>query len=159
MSPEQTRWWRLAVPVFALAAAVGVLLVARGFGDARCDRFADVAWQDLTRPGRCVRVAGMAHSAASLVSPEGQIVVPLFPQGNTQGREVRMFVRSTRAPSFVVDFEEMTVEGRAVPATPDTVLPGSAEELARRGYTLADRILVLQADRIDGGEGAWTSRP
>jgi hypothetical protein len=67
-----------------------------------------------------------------------------------------MFVRSTRAPSFVADFEEMTVAGRAVPATPDTVPPGSAEELARRGYTIADHVVVVQAERIVGGEGNWT---
>ena len=151
------RWWSIFVPVVALAAAAGVLMWARGFGDASCESWLNVRWENVTRPGRCVRVAGMAHSAAAIASQDGEIIVPLFAPGDIQSREIRMFVRSTRAPSFVADFEEMTVDGRALAATADTVPPGSAAALAPRGYTLADRIVVLEANRIDGGEGVWIS--
>ena len=92
------RWWPIAVPIVALSAAAGLLLVARGFGDARCARFTEVRWEELTRPGLCVRVAGMAHSAAAITSADGEIIVPLFPPGDIAGREVTIFVRSTRAP-------------------------------------------------------------
>jgi hypothetical protein len=151
------RWWLILVPIVALAAAAGVLFAVRGMTDVDCASFTDVRWEEMTRPGRCVRVEGMAHSVAALTSSDGAIVVPLFAPGDVAGREVRVFVRSTRAPSFVVDFEEMTVEGRALPGTLETVPPGSAEALAHHGYTLDDRVLVLEADRIDGGEGVWIS--
>ncbi len=151
------RWWSILVPVVAFAAAAGVLAWVHGFAEARCESWTEVRWEDLTRPGLCVRVGGMAHSAAAIASAGGEIVVPLFAPGDIRSREIRMFVRSTRAPSFAADFEEMTVHGRSLPVTQESVLPGSAEALAKRGYTLADRILVLEADRIDGGEGAWIS--
>jgi hypothetical protein len=159
------RWAPVAVPIVVGLAAAAVLIAVRG-GNAGCETWTDVPWPATSAIGACVQVTGLAHLGATVVQPvrgawwaEDQTwyLVPLFAPGDVVGREVRLVVRAQRNPSRVVDFEEMSVRGRLVPAVAPNLPPNAASALADAGYTWAADARVLEADAIDGGEGRWSS--
>jgi len=115
-----------------------------------------------------VRVRGTAHYAVVirqeqpgnlLVDAKTWYLYPLFPEGEVEDREVRVLVRTERAPERFVSYEDMVIEGRVSFPTSDEVPFGTEIEMGKRaGYFFSDRLVLLEPWRIDVAEEApWTA--
>lgn len=147
-----------------LRALVTVLVSLVGCG--RADRpIVDVAVAELSLDAPHVRVKGMAHypsattqkAPATLVLPERTYhLFALFPEQDTQGKEIRVMVRTERAPEALVDFEQMTIEGWLEPAS-SRILPPSTEAVLsdKRGYFFAEDLMLLVPDVVRSGDEVW----
>ena len=141
----------------ALAIVLPVLLVgAVTFGIIWWDRGAppgfrppvvDVVPSALTYEHRGVRLRGTAHYGARLSQRQGDETWYLFPvldQGDTQGRQVKVLLRTQTAPDPILSFEDLAVEGLARPPG-DLVGPDVDRALARIGYELDPRVVLVVA--------------
>lgn len=115
-----------------------------------------------------VRVQGTAHYAVVvrqeqqgtlLLKPKTWYLFPLFPEGEVNDREIRVLVRTERAPERLVSYEEMAIEGRVSFPSSDKVPFGTEIEFGRRSdYFFSDRLVVLEPWRIEAaGEPPWTA--
>lgn len=99
-----------------------------------------------------VRIVGTAHyplrvaltRPARLGRPERTwYLFPLFGRGDTMSREIRVMVFTTREPEQLVAFEDLTVEGWALP--PGAAMSPAAEDALRlAGYSFADDYVLLE---------------
>ena len=109
----------------------------------------DVSVTEITRENRGVRLQGTAHYELRIQQKEGDdlyMIYPLFPPGDTMGRDVRVLVRTRRVPDRLVGYEDVTVEGLARP--PGRLVPGAViDALLDRGYSVQeDFVLVNEFD-------------
>ncbi len=113
-----------------------------------------------------VRVSGMAHYPVVIrqtipgrpFSPEKQLYVfPLFGPHDTEGRAVRVLVRTARKPDDLVSYEFMTLEGHVSVPTPDKVPFSTEVALGKRSdYFFTDDMVLLEPWRIEvEGEQPW----
>lgn len=110
----------------------------------------------------CVTVAGMAHYSAvikqrqpgSLTTAAGtRYLFPLFMPHDTEGRAIRVLVRTERPPEDLVTFELMTVTGRVRMATPENGIAYDVETIfgSKSDYFFTDETVVLDATGIESG--------
>ncbi len=109
-----------------------------------------------------VRVSGMAHytSVVTQQVPGGLLREPqtwylfgLFAPYDTEGRNIRLLVRTQRPPEHLVSFELMTIEGRLQRPTLHNV-PFDTEILLGKGssgYFFADDMLLVEPWHIESG--------
>lgn len=113
-----------------------------------------------------VRVRGTAHypvvikqhePGGLLTSPRTFYLFPLFPEGDTQGREVRVLVRTLREPERLVSYEVMAIEGRVSFPTKEKVPFQTEIELGKRSdYFFSDSMVLLEPWRVEvEGEETW----
>jgi hypothetical protein len=160
-----------AVP-FTLVFVVGVLAVAwaRGWlGPDPKGQVVPITFDDLDDPPPYVRISGMAHYAAVVEQhvPGGLFREPttwylfgLFPPWQTEDRQIRVIVRTTREPERLVSYEVMTLEGRLAPPTLRE-LPLDTETILSRGsdYYLAPDVWLLEPWSIEEGLGTAPESP
>jgi hypothetical protein len=164
------RWLYFFVP-FTLVSGIGVAVATWWWvAGTPCDSYVDTEFFDLTPATRCVRVHGTAHYevvVTQVVEGNGffedqtYYVYGLFPEGNAEEREIRVLVRSGRAPERYVSFEDMTLEGRLLPMDYRKVPFDTETRMgAKSNYFFSDRILLLEPDRIAvDGEPDWLRVP
>jgi hypothetical protein len=134
--------------VFLLSAAgfVGFVWWDRGAPPGVQPPTEPVAVAELTRNHRGVRVEGTAHYSVKLVQTAGDetwYLFPLFPPGDTAGRDVTVVVRTQRKPGELYSFEDLVVEGLARP--PGTLMPRSTQDqLTNRGYTFSPDFVLVE---------------
>ncbi len=114
---------------------------------------------------RYVSVSGVAHygsvvtqrtQGGLLAEPATWSLFGLFPDGDLAGREIKVLVRTMRAPERLVSFEYLTVEGALMPPDPRLVPMAVRDALADGGeWWLADDVLVLDPVRIVSEDGVW----
>lgn len=113
----------------------------------------DVEIAAITRDHRGVRVRGTAHYEIQLKEKrrEGSaahekpfLLFPLFPKGDTSGREIRVMIRSQRAPDELYAYEDVLVEGLAQPPG-RTVGKSARDALQLKGYMFADDFVLIEA--------------
>ena len=116
-----------------------------------------------------VRVRGTAHypvvirqeQPGNLLMPARTFYLfPLFPEGEVDDREVRVLVRTERAPERLVSYEELALEGRVSFPTADKVPWATEIEMGKRsGYFFSDRVVLIEPWRIEvAGEEPWVAR-
>jgi hypothetical protein len=108
-----------------------------------------VTSDEITLEHRGVRLSGTAHYAVRVreVSADGapaRHIFPVFPKGDLTGKEIRVLVRTRRAPDELVGFEDLVVEGLARPPA-GQVPPEARDALAQSGYHFADRWVLVDA--------------
>ena len=100
---------------------------------------------------RGVRIQGTAHYEVRLwqtmKDKERVHVFPLLPFKDTTGREIRVLVRSTRAPDDLSMYEDMQIDGLARPPG-DRIGPKIKQTLRNHGYTFADQVVLVEAHEI-----------
>ena len=164
------RWLYFFVP-FALVSTVGTAVTAYFWVVGRpCDGYTAVDFFDLDPHERCVPVRGSAHYEVVLdTTIEGNgffadqryFVFGLFPPGNTDEREIRVLVRTTRPPERMVSFEEMEIDGRLLPMDYRKIPFDAETQMGRRSnYFFSDRVYLLEPDRVRvSGEPEWLRTP
>ncbi|MCB9763436.1 MAG: hypothetical protein H6739_26955 [Alphaproteobacteria bacterium] len=142
------------VPIFLLLAAALVLF---WLWTARLPPFdghpepVDLSVDDVRIEHDAVRVKGTAHYArrisqvrpARFMRPERTwYLFPLFPPGDTMSTEIRVMVASPYEPEELVAFEDVTVEGWALP--PRAAVNAQVEQALREaGYSfMSDYALI-----------------
>lgn len=132
-----------------VGVTVGVVWWDRGAPPGFRPPLVDVAVADIHREHRGVRLVGTAHYELRIQQKEGDdlyIIYPLFPPGDTLGRDIRVLVRTRRMPDRLVGYEDVTVEGLARP--PGRLITGAViDALLSRGYSIQeDFVLVNEFD-------------
>lgn len=164
-----SRWLWFFVP-FVLISGIGVAATTVWWanGGWACDSYTEVPFFDLDPSTRCVRTRGLAHYEVVVtqqVAGNGffpdrtYYVYGLFPEDNTDEREIRVLVRTERKPERMVSFEEMTIEGRLLPMDHRKVPFDTERRMGERSnYFFSDRIRLLEPDRIlVNGEEPWSA--
>jgi len=100
---------------------------------------------------RGVRLQGTAHFEVRLwqTMEDGEqfYVFPLMAPGDTTGREIRVLVRTDRAPDDLSTYEDMIVDGLARP--PGRIVgPTIKKSLTNHGYTFADKVILVLGHEI-----------
>ena len=122
----------------------------------------ELAFEDLDVSYEAVRVKGTAHypikmsqnRPATLFRPERTwYIFPLFPPGDTMGRQIKVMVVSPNEPERLVSLEDMTVEGWALPARA-AYGPEVEQGMLSKGYSFADEYFVIELfePEDEGGE-------
>lgn len=107
----------------------------------------DIAIEDLNVRSHGVRVHGWAHYPLHLKATVGETiyyVYPLFPEGNSTGRDIHVLVRSLVEPDPILGLEDMVVEGLVRPLTPE-LKAGFKDALLAKGYTINDDALLIDS--------------
>ncbi len=144
------RWIALAA-----VAVVAVVVVASWVGFKGCtSEPREVSVADLAVGQGLVQVRGTAHYPVrvaqdyrpSLIPPTSQIVwiFPLFPPGDTLGREIRILVLSYTEPDPILSYEMRSLEGWPLKPTRRRVATNVIEAFKILGYTFADDWVVLE---------------
>lgn len=161
------RWVPFLIPFVAIVAAgVGAWLIV-GSGPPPCGDWVDAPLSGLDPVERpCVAVEGTAHyTAVARQTTSGGLfgddvvhyLFPLLPPDDLSGKEVRVLVRTTRAPERLVSYEGMAVEGRIERATPDLVPYATEIQLGKAGgYFFTDDLVVLSPDAVISEGERWT---
>jgi len=164
------RWAPFLLPFAAIVAAgLGAALIL-GSGPGACGEHAPYGLRELHPHGEaCVAVQGTAHYTAVVRQTElGGLLsddvvwymFPLLPEGDLDGREVRVLVRTTRAPERLVTYETMELTGRIVPSTPELVPYATEIQLGKAGgYFFTDDLVVLTPDSVTSDGEAWHPAP
>jgi hypothetical protein len=159
-----------AVPFVAIVAAgIGAWLVLAA-GPRPCtdhDEVGLVGLDPVEQP--CIAVDGTAHYTAvarqtvtSGLFRDEQVfyLFPLMPPDDYDGREVRVLVRTTRAPERLVSYETLAMTGRIERATPELVPYRTEIELGKAGgYFFTDDLVVLTPDEIISDGVVWRPLP
>ncbi len=132
-------------------ATVGIIWWDRGAPPGFRPTVHDVTVAELTRDHRGVRVKGTGHYELRIRqtdSESGRVwhLYPLFPLGDTMGREISVLVRTRREPDRLAGYADVTVEGLARP--PGHIVPRSIiEALLEKGYHFtSDYVLIEEFD-------------
>ena len=113
----------------------------------------DVAWSELTVEHDTVRVRGTAHYPVRLTQerqehfgrPGGTwYIFPLFKEGDTLSRTISVIVATREPIDDLASYEDMTVEGWALPA-PAAMTPASEDLFLAQGYNFTDDYFVIEA--------------
>ena len=140
---------------FLLVASVtiGIIWWDRGAPPGFEPPMTDVLLSDLSRAHRGVRVRGTAHYELRITQRDAKgtswYLFPLFPVGDTGGREITAIVRTTTQPDPLLGFEDLTLEGLARP--PGRMISGKVvDALLERGYQFSEDFVLIEAfDRSD----------
>ncbi|HJN72737.1 MAG TPA: hypothetical protein QGF58_02275 [Myxococcota bacterium] len=112
----------------------------------------DVAWQDLRVEQDAVRVKGTAHytlrvsqeRAGRFGRPDRTwFVAPFMKPGDTSSTLIEVVVASTVEPERLVSYEDMTVEGYALPKA-SAMTPALEEAFKNAGYSFVDDYFVIE---------------
>jgi hypothetical protein len=107
----------------------------------------------VTRDHRGVRLTGTAHYEVRLRQKmEGGDVFSMFPlmkSGDTMSREIKVLVRTPRSPEDMVTYEDMVVDGLALPPG-RLVSPDVRDKLEEGGYLFAEDFVLVEAFAIKG---------
>jgi hypothetical protein len=144
------RWFSVAI-----AAVLGAAIVGSWVGVDGCAMDpVEVGVEDLVPGQGLVRVRGTAHYPlrvaqdyrASLIPPTSQVVwiFPLFPPGDTLGREIRILVLSYTEPDPILSFEMRTIVGWPRKPTRRRVATNVIEAFKHLGFTFASDWVVLE---------------
>ncbi len=156
------RW----LPLLILVVGVGAVLLAdAGLLEPRGEPV-DVEFAALSLDEPFVRTELQAHYEAlvtqtipaNLLHEEQKLwLFAAFAPYDSEGRQVRLLVRTARPPDKIASFEMMTVTGQLVRPTPATVPMATEEQLGRHtDYFFTDDVLLLEPWRIDvEGEDPW----
>jgi len=133
--------------VVVAGVAFGVVWWDRGAPPGFDPPIVDVEIGQITRDNRGVRLTGTAHYEAKVrqtaSNGDSWTLFPLFPAGDTIGREVHVLVRTTLEPEDLYSFEDLVVEGMARP--PGRLVPRAAREaIYDRGYSLTDDYVLVE---------------
>jgi hypothetical protein len=134
--------------LLVLSVTVGVIWWDRGAPPGFRPPVEEVTPETINREHRGVRIQGTLHNEARLKqttagSDEVWWLIPMFPKGDTIGREARVLLRTTREPDAFYGFEDRSVEGFARP--PGSLLPRQAREaLERKDYAVADDAVLVE---------------
>jgi hypothetical protein len=144
---------RLAIVAAALVfmvVAIGGMIFVLSQPRARIVA-TEVTFETLTPTHKAIRIRGTAHYRgvvhqkvpASIISDAKEFwVYALFPVNDTEGREVKVLVRSETKPPSRVDFEFVVLEGWVDPPKAHTVPMFTQQMMSRSGY-FWDDLLVL----------------
>ncbi len=161
------RWLPFLLPFGAIVAAgVGLKMWSLASSAPRCVAFDDLALDALDPESGCVRVTGQAHYEVvvrqtvpgNLLRDEQTLFLfPLFAEGQTGERAVRVLVRTEREPEDLVSYETMTVEGRAELVTAEKVPFGTEIEIGKRSdYFFTDDMVLLVPERVTVDGEVWS---
>ncbi len=149
MSPRTRILLTILGPMLlVLGATVGVIWWDRGAPPGFRPPVVEVSPATITRENRGVRIQGTLHNEARLkqtVAGEDEVwwLIPMFPKGDTLGREVRVLLRTRQTPDGFYGIEDRTVEGFARP--PGSLLPGAARDaLEKKGYHIAEGVVLVE---------------
>ena len=143
--------------VLVAAVALGIYTWDNGALPFMRPAAVDVSVEDINYDDyRGVRVKGTAHYELRIQQKEGDqlyTMYPLFPPGDTIGRDVRVIVRTKKVPDRLLGFEDVTVEGLARP--PGRLVPSAVTDaLLERGYSIQDDfVLINEFDEEDEEAG------
>ncbi|HHO49964.1 MAG TPA: hypothetical protein ENK18_03615 [Deltaproteobacteria bacterium] len=160
------RWLPFVLPFLAIVlAGAGVKIWLSLTALPPCAEHTPADLADLELAMGCVVVSGQAHYEVvvkqtipgNLLLDQRQLYLfPLFPEGRTQDRAIRVLVRTDREPEDLVSFETMTVSGRLIPVTTDEVPFGTEVQIGKRSdYFFTDEMLLLVPDQIISGDEVW----
>lgn len=157
--------WVLVGAASLVAVAVGLRLTAAG--RAACPDFTEVDVSEVDAASGCVTVTGQAHYEVivkqrvpgNLFTEDREyFLFPVFPQGDTSDRAIKLFVRTERKPESLVTYETMTVSGRLEPVTSAAVPPGTEVSIGQKSdYFFTDAMLMLVPDRIGSDGETWVA--
>ena len=133
--------------VLVAAVAIGVVWWDRGAPPGFDPPIFDVEIEEITRDHRGVRLKGTGHYEAKVLQTASNgdtwTLFPLFPTGDTIGREVHVLVRTTLVPDDLYSFEDLVIEGMARP--PGRLVPRAAREaIYDRGYSLTEDYVLVE---------------
>jgi hypothetical protein len=146
------RWLLFGAGALAVLASIGFV----GWSLMPRQRIppVDATFEELDPDLPAIRIQGTAHYRGVIIQrsrsaisfePETMYVYGLFPVGDTEGREVRILVRTDRRPAARVDFEYVEVEGFFDAPRPHTLPFGSEEQMAGANYFFHPDVRVLTA--------------
>lgn len=110
-----------------------------------------------------IRIRGTAHyrgmikqdvGASLLGGPDTYWVYPLFAVGDTEGREVRLLVRSPIAPPKRVEYEFVELEGWLDAPRPHTIPLRTEDLLGTANYYFSPEVMVLEPWRQENFDPA-----
>ncbi len=148
-----------------LAAGVGAWVVSHRAPDTSQPPI-PVKWQeaDLVNLPRMVTIDGMAHYTATvhqdvpgnlIRKPKEYWLYGFFAPYDTDGRAIRLMVRTDREPEDLVSYELVRITGLLSRATPDKV-PYQAEVMFGKesDYFFTDEMLLLEPTAFEpiGGD-------
>ena len=133
--------------LLVVGVTVGVIWWDRGAPPGFAPTVHDVTIAEISRDNRGVRISGTAHYEARVqqrtADGDTWVLFPLFPKGDTLGREAHVLVRSTREVDSLYSFEDRTIVGMARP--PGRLVPRAAREaFTDRGYMLTDDFVLIE---------------
>ncbi len=115
--------------------------------------FYPVSVEEIDGNDRGVHLEGTAHYRVELhqVFEDGErmLVFPLMARGDTLGREIKVLIRAQHETPDLVTYEDLVVKGLARPAG-GRVGPKVVEALRGKGYSFADRVILVEAMEISG---------
>ena len=161
------RWLPFLLPFGAIVAAgAGAKAWSVVMTEAPCGSFTEVTLDELHPDSGCVRVDGQAHYEVVvrqtvpgnlLRDSETLFLFPLFSEGDTSERAVRILVRTEREPEDLISFETMTVAGRVELVTADKVPFGTEIEIGKRSdYFFTHDMLLLVPEEITVDGEVWS---
>lgn len=142
-----------------LYVALGAALIGFFLWSARLWPFdghpepVEVTWAEATVEHDTLRVRGTAHYPVRVTQerqahfgrPGGTwYVFPLFDEGDTLGRTIRIIVATPEPIDDLASYEDMTVEGWALPP-PAAMTPASEDLFTEQGYRFEDDYFVVEA--------------
>lgn len=113
----------------------------------------DVAWEDLRVEHDAVRVSGTAHYTLRVSQDrDGRFgrpdrtwyVAPFMKPGDTSSTLIEVVVATTVEPERLVSYEDLTVEGYALPKSA-AMTPALEEAFRNAGYSFVDDYFVIEA--------------
>jgi hypothetical protein len=135
------------IPILLVAlGALGFVWWERGAPPGMRPTPVEVDPMSISLDNRGVSLKGTAHYEPRIRQTAGDEVwwvYPLLPQGDLEGRNVRVVVRTTRDPGGLYGYEDRTVVGFARP--PGRLLTRNArEQIEQKGYILADDLVLVE---------------
>ena len=138
-----------------VAALGGGLLFAGQLGVGPLAISADpvaVELHEVNDSYRVVTVSGTAHYPVRISQthqrgfPRKEIefhIFPLFPQGNTHDREIRILGMSRVRPDAILGFEDRTITGKVRPVH-EVITPKTLDEYVDEGYREGETVWVIE---------------
>jgi hypothetical protein len=128
-----------------------------------------LAYEELDRDSGYVEVLGTAHYPVRVKQsfeptwlrsePRTQHIFPLFPPGDTMGREIRILVISESEPDRMLGLEDRRVRGEIVRPTSRLLTRGVLDTYREHAYQFSDDFLLLIEDpAIEGQLSSGTGR-
>jgi hypothetical protein len=121
-----------------------------------------LSWEEVDRDSGYVEVVGTAHYPVRVKQtfeptwlkpdPPTLHIFPLFPQGDTMGREISLLVISESEPDRMLGVQDRKIRGEVTPPTSRLLTRGVLDTYRDHGYDFADGFLLLLEDpaRQDG---------
>lgn len=157
--------WFAAVAAAILAVGVGWRVIGEGI--APCDAYTAVPLHEVDAADGCITVTAQAHydvvvnqraPGNLLVADKQYYLFPLFEEGDTSNRAIRVFVRTERPPESLVTYETMTVSGRLQPITSREIPPGTEVSIGQKSdYFFTDSMRLLVPDRVVSEGEEWVA--